>query len=73
MSPDVRTALIVFTRMSGWVAGPVLFGLFVGGAIDTQWHTSPYGLLAALGICFCISIFGIFREAKTLWSDIDKS
>jgi len=69
MNVDIRNAVFVFARMSGWIVAPVFIGLFVGRAIDVVLSTAPYGLLVSIGICFVVSIAGIIREAHAMRDD----
>ena len=62
--PYFRDALIAFGRMSGWVAGPVVFALFLGKWLDRVYGTEPYLFIAVIGFGFFVSVFGILRETK---------
>lgn len=57
-------SMIAFARMSGWVAGPVLVGLFLGKWLDKMFGTAPILFAVTIGVSFLASSFGIVREAK---------
>ncbi|MFA5359091.1 MAG: AtpZ/AtpI family protein [Patescibacteria group bacterium] len=58
-----RPALILFFQLSGWIAFPVIGAIFIGQWLDKKYGTDPWLYLAAVGVAFVISTFGIVREA----------
>ena len=58
-----RPALILFFQLSGWIAGPVIVGIFLGSWLDRRYGTEPWLYLATVGVAFVISVIGIVREA----------
>jgi len=57
-------SLIIFARMSGWVAGPIIVGLFLGKWLDSKMGTTPIIFVVTISLSFFCSTFGIVREAK---------
>ncbi len=68
--PYWQEPMMVFGKMSGWVAGPVLVSLFLGRWLDSKFHTAPFIFIGMTGIAFGISIYGIIREAKKSLNNI---
>ncbi len=59
-----REALLVFGRMSGWVATPVVIALLIGKFLDSKYGTGNTWFITIVGIGFFVSIIGIYRESK---------
>jgi F0F1-type ATP synthase assembly protein I len=68
--PSWRDPIMIFVKVSTWIAIPVIIALFAGKALDTKFGTKPWLFLACMGIGFAISIGGIYktsiREMKRL-------
>jgi F0F1-type ATP synthase assembly protein I len=60
--PYWRDAVIAFARMSGWVAFPIIFALFLGKELDKVLETKPLFFLILTAGAFAVSIFGILKE-----------
>ena len=56
-----RDALLVFTRVSVWIAIPVVCALFIGKALDAHYHTRPWLFLVSMALGFTTSLVGIYR------------
>lgn len=60
----------VLANISGWIAGPVIIGLFLGRWLDQKFNTAPWLLLITIGLCFVVSMFGLvtyaLKEFKTI-------
>jgi F0F1-type ATP synthase assembly protein I len=67
-----RDSMTVFAKMSGWVAGPILIGLFLGKWLDARFDTAPVLFAVTVGFSFMASCFGIVREAKKYMKQIEK-
>jgi len=61
--------LAVFFRLSGLVAGPLLFSLFLGKLLDRRYGTTPWIFLSLTAIAFIFSMFIIIKKAN---DEIDK-
>jgi F0F1-type ATP synthase assembly protein I len=70
--PWWQPGVVLFTRLSGWIAGPVIIAVFVGKWLDNKYNTAPWLFLLTVGIAFAISMFGIVREAMTELKKIDR-
>ena len=61
--PWWQPGLILFMRMSGWIAGPVILAVFIGKWLDKKCDTEPWLFLLSVGIAFLFSMFGIIKDA----------
>jgi F0F1-type ATP synthase assembly protein I len=65
-------ALKIMANISGWIAGPVIIGLYLGKWLDQKFGTDPWLFLITLGVCFFISMFGLVRTALQEFKQIDR-
>lgn len=62
-APWWQPGLLLFTKLSGWIAGPIILGVVIGKWLDRRYHKEPWLFLITVGIAFFISMFGIVRDA----------
>ena len=62
--PYWRDSLIVFSRISSWILGPIILALILGKWLDGHFGTAPLLFAITMGISFLISSYGIVRETK---------
>lgn len=67
-----QPAIVMFSRLSGWIVGPVLIAIFLGKWLDKKYNTEPWLFLASVGVAFAISIFGIVKDAMKELRKIDE-
>jgi len=65
-------ALRVMANISGWIAFPVIIGLFLGRWLDRHFGTDPWLFLTTIGVCFLISIYGLVINALKEFKKIEK-
>lgn len=65
--------MVLFGRLSGWIAVPVIIALFIGGWLDNKYGKSPWLTLLAVAFAFAISMFGIVGEAIKMMDQLEKS
>jgi F0F1-type ATP synthase assembly protein I len=70
-APWWQPGLVLFARMSGWIAVPVIIGVFVGKYLDRKFHTEPWLFLASVGAAFILSMFGIVKDAMQAMKEIE--
>jgi len=58
-----KPSLVLFIRLSGWVAFPVILALFIGSHLDNKFDIKPWGLLFCVGLAFLLTSIGIVIEA----------
>ena len=66
-----QPAVIMFARMSAWIAIPVILALFIGRRLDEKYNTDPIFFLAIVGFAFLISIFGLVKIVKEEYGKIE--
>ena len=62
-APWWQPSLVLFARLSGWIAVPVIIAVYVGKALDKKYGTEPWLFLATVGAAFFLSMFGIIRDS----------
>lgn len=60
--PWWQPGLILFSRMSSWILGPVIVAVFVGRWLDDKYGTKPWLFLVTVAAAFIISMIGIVKE-----------
>ena len=71
--PYWRDALLVFSRMSGWIVAPVVIALFLGKWLDSRFGTAPLLFVITTSVSFIISMIGVVREGKRYMSKAAES
>lgn len=71
-SPWWQPAILMFARLSGWIAGPVIVAIFLGKWLDKKYSTEPWLFLLSVGVAFAISMIGIVRNTMKEMKKIDK-
>ena len=59
--PWWQPGLVLFTRLSAWIAIPVIIAVVVGKYLDRVFNSQPWILLASVSISFVISIVMLVR------------
>jgi len=62
-APWWQPSLVLFMRLSGWIAGPVIAAVFIGKWLDKKYNSEPWLFLVTVGIAFFFSMFGIIRDS----------
>ena len=68
----LRPALIMFAKLSGWIALPVIAGAFLGKWLDKKYGTEPWLFLATVGFAFLLSMIGLVVETRKEFRKIEK-
>lgn len=71
-APWWQPGLVLFTRLSGWIAVPVILGVVVGKWLDKKYGTEPWLFLVTVGAAFFLSMFGIVKDALKEMKKIEK-
>lgn len=69
-NPWWQPGMLLFGRLSGWIAGPIIAALFVGKWLDKKYDSEPWMFLASVAIAFIVSSVGIVRESKIVMNKI---
>ncbi len=65
-------ALRIMVNVSGWIAVPIIIGLYLGKWLDHRLGTSPWLFLITMGLAFAISIYGLTVNALKEFKKMDK-
>ncbi|NTU66479.1 MAG: AtpZ/AtpI family protein [Candidatus Moranbacteria bacterium] len=71
-APWWQPSLILFYRLSGWIAGPVIIAVFLGKYLDSRYGTEPWLFLLTVGIAFFVSTIGIVKDSMREMKRIDE-
>jgi len=66
-----QPAIIMFARLSAWIIGPVIVGLFIGKWLDNKYQSKPWLFLLSMAIAFVISIVGLIKNTKDEYEKIE--
>lgn len=74
-APWWQPGLLLFLKLSSWIAGPILAAVFLGKFLDRQFDTEPWIFLSLTALAFLFSTFAIvfiyIKEMKKI-EDKDK-
>ncbi|PJE58219.1 MAG: hypothetical protein COU81_01830 [Candidatus Portnoybacteria bacterium CG10_big_fil_rev_8_21_14_0_10_36_7] len=70
-NPWWQPGLILFTRLSGWIAGPIIIAVFIGRWLDNKFHTAPWLFIIIVSSSFIISMVGLVKETMSEMKRID--
>jgi len=62
-APWWQPGLVLFMKLSGWIAGPVIAAVFIGKWLDKKYNSEPWLFLISVGVAFFLSMFGIVRDS----------
>jgi len=68
---DWAEPLKVATRLSAWIAFPVVIGYLIGSYLDKKFDSSPKWFLIVIGISFVVSMFGLIRSTLSEYKKIE--
>ncbi len=58
---EMRKGMLIFSRVSGLIIGPVVFALLAGKYLDQRFGTEPYAFIALTALTFIFSMRSIYR------------
>jgi F0F1-type ATP synthase assembly protein I len=62
--PYWQPAMEIFSEVSTWIVGPIVFALIFGKMLDKHYGTAPVMFLILIGISFLLSSYGIVRAVR---------
>ena len=66
-----QPAVMMFAKLSGWIAAPIIIALYFGKWLDKKYDSAPKLLLASIGVAFFISMVGLVKETVREYKKID--
>jgi len=67
-----QPAVIMFAKLSGWIATPIIIALYLGKWLDKKYDSSPRLLMICIGLAFFISMIGLTKEAVREYKKMDR-
>lgn len=67
-----QPAVMMFVKLSGWIAAPIIIALYLGKWLDKKYDSAPRWLLICIGIAFLISMIGLVKETVREYKKIDR-
>ena len=71
-TPWWRDGLIIFTKVSAYIAIPVIIASYVGKYLDQKYNTGNLIFLILVAIAFLSTIYLIWKEMKIYKKKMDK-
>jgi len=65
-------ALKDMVNVSGWIAFPVIIGLYLGKWLDDKFGTSPWLFFITIGLSFAVSLYGLTINALKEFKQVEK-
>ena len=65
-------ALNIFSKITAWVAIPVVIAILLGKYLDIRWGSKPWAFLSLTGIAFIISMIAIGKIALQYIKEIER-
>ena len=63
--------LMLFARLSSWIAIPVILGAFLGKYLDDKYDSEPWLFLLLVGLSFIVSMIGLVRNTLKEYKKIE--
>ena len=70
--PWWRDGVIVFTKVSAYIAIPVIVASYLGEYLDKKYNTGNLLFLLSVGVAFLSTIYLIWREMKVYKKKLDE-
>jgi F0F1-type ATP synthase assembly protein I len=68
-----QPAMIMFLKLSVWIAGPVIIALYLGKWLDKKFSTEPWLFLLSMGAAFLISMIGLIKNTLAEYRKIEEA
>ena len=68
-----QPAIIMFLRLSAWIAAPVIIALFLGKWLDQKFNTAPWLFLALTSLAFLVSMGGLIKNTLEEYRKIEQA
>jgi len=71
-APWWRDGLIIFAKVSAYIAVPVILASYIGQFLDKKYNTGNLLFLVLIAIAFASTMFLIWKEAKIYKKKLEK-
>ncbi len=72
VAPWWKDGLIVFIKVSGYIAVPVIVASYLGKYLDQKYNTGNLIFFILVGVAFLSTIYLIWKDLKNYKKKIDK-
>lgn len=59
-----KEGLMIFTKVSGYIAIPIIISLYLGKYLDSKYNTEPYIFFSLIAVAFLISMSLIWQTVE---------
>ena len=66
-----QPAVMMFAKLSGWIAAPIIIALYLGKWLDKKYDSAPRLLMICIAIAFFTSMIGLVKETVKEYKKID--
>ena len=67
-----KPAVMIFSNVSAWIAGPIILALIVGKYLDRRYGTAPWFFIGLTILSFIVSIGAIWKILLKYIKDLEK-
>lgn len=67
-----QPAILMFFRLSVWIAVPIIIALFIGKWLDEKYQSEPWLFLLSIGAAFIISLAGLVKNTLNEYKKIEE-
>ena len=71
-APWWRDGLIIFTKVSAYIAVPIIIALYLGKYLDEKYNTNNLMFFILVAIAFLSTIYLIWKEMKIYKKKMDQ-
>jgi len=70
--PWWRDGIIIFTKVSAYIAIPIILGSYIGNILDQKYNTNNLYFYILISIAFISTIYLIWKEMKIYKKKMEK-
>ncbi|MFA6306743.1 MAG: AtpZ/AtpI family protein [Patescibacteria group bacterium] len=67
-----QPAVMIVSRLSVWIAAPIIIALYLGKWLDKKYDSAPKLLLLCIGIAFIASMAGLIKNTIAEYKKISE-
>lgn len=68
-----QPAMVMFIKLAGWIAIPVIIALYLGQWLDRKYKSEPWLFLFCVGLAFTISMIGLVKNTISEFKKIEEN
>ena len=72
ITPWWRDGVIIFAKVSGYIAFPIILASYIGKYLDQKYNTNNLIFFISITIAFLSTIYLIWREMKIYKKKVEK-